>query len=180
MQPFRSLKTFADRATYREDALTGLGVAERIVVQGRTPHVLAFHGYCGVPAEVALVCDAAREVGLSATAPLLAGHGVSAKALSTMRFEDWVEGAETEMLAAAQNGPVIMSGLSLGSLVALELTLKHPGLVSGLMLLSNALWLTGPVPSLALRVIDKLHLPDFAFPKFTSDISDPEARRTQT
>jgi carboxylesterase len=174
------LKGLLDRATYREDALTGLRVADRIVVEGKTPRVVAFHGYCGVPAEVALVCEAAREAGLAATAPLLAGHGVSAKALSSMRFEDWVESAEPELLAAAQQGPVILSGLSLGSLVALELTLKHPGLVSGLVLLSNALWLAGPFPALALRAVEKLHIPDFAMPKFTSDISDPEARATQT
>lgn len=185
MQPLRYfgigyLKGLIDRATYREDALTGLGVADRIVVEGKTPRVLAFHGYCGVPAEVALVCEAARDSGRAAVAPLLAGHGVSARALSSVRFDDWVNDAERELLAATKDGPAILAGLSLGSLISLELALRHPEKVRALVLLANALWLSGPFPSLALRAVEKLRIPDFAMPKFTSDISDAEARRTQT
>jgi carboxylesterase len=178
--PFGVLREMLDRATYRADGLTGTKIAERIELPGATPTVLALHGYCGVPAEVELACEAAQDAGLATVAPLLAGHGMCAKELAPLRFDDWVRGAEQELAAVSQRGPVVLTGLSLGSLVTLELALRYPERVRGLVLIANALWLTRPFPSLALRAIGALGLPDFAFPKLGSDIADPEARRTQT
>ncbi len=176
--PLGGLTELLHRATYRKDGLSGDGACARIDRPGAQPTVLALHGYCGVPAEIALACDAADDVGLASTAPLLAGHGRTARELAPLRFADWVRGAEEELLRASESGPVLLAGLSLGSLVALELALRHPSRVRGLALLANALWLTRPFPALALRAVGALGLPDFAFPKFGSDISDPEARRT--
>jgi esterase/lipase len=54
--------------------VSGLPGTLPIFVEGRPPTVLCLHGFTGVPGEVQLACDAARTLGLSARAPLLAGH----------------------------------------------------------------------------------------------------------
>lgn len=174
------LRQIADRVTYRHGGLLGAGDVAPLQVDGATPTVLAFHGYCGVPREVAVVCEAARARGLGALAPLLAGHGTSPADLAPLRFRDWVGSVRAPLAAASERGPVILAGLSLGSLVALHLALERPARVAGLVLLGNALWLTQPFPALALRAVKALRLPDFGFPKFAPDIGDPEARRDHT
>src|SRR5690606_37309425 len=54
------------------------------------------------------------------------------------------------------------------------------GRVVGLVLLGNALWLARPFPGLVLSLVDALKLPDFGFPKFGTDLGDPETRRDHT
>lgn len=174
------LRQIADRITYRHTGLLGTGDTAPLRVEGAAPTVLAFHGFCGVPQEVAVVCDAARATGLSATAPLLAGHGTSAADLAPLRFRDWVDSVRESLAAASREGPVLLAGLSLGSLVALQLALEQPARVAGLVVLGNALWLAQPFPGLALRAVKALRLPDFGFPKFAPDIADPQARRRHT
>lgn len=194
-----ALRDLADRVTYRQGGLIGEPDPAPIHVPGRTPTVLALHGYCGVPREVAVVCDAAASQGLATHAPLLAGHGTSPADLAPLRFDDWVASVEPLFEELTAQGPVVLAGLSLGSLVALELLLRHlrrrdgaggessgdgpggsAGQVVGLVLLGNALWLAQPFPGLLLRLVDALKLPDFGFPKFTTDLGDPEARRDHT
>lgn len=174
------LRDLADRVTYRQGGLTGKPDPSPIRLIGRSPTVVAFHGYCGVPREVAVVCEAAAACGLGARAPLLAGHGTTPADLAPLRFADWVASVRSTVEEAAAEGPVVLAGLSLGSLVALQLTLERPDRVAGLVLLGNALWLSRPFPSVALRLVDALKLPDFGFPKFTTDLGDAAAREDHT
>lgn len=180
--PWTALRDFADRVTYRQGGLIGDPDPAPIHVTGRSPTVLAVHGFCGVPREVAVVCEAAGSLGLAARAPLLAGHGTSPADLAPLGFEDWVASVEPTFRELAARGPVVLAGLSLGSLVALELFLRHGdrGAVVGMVLLGNALWLAQPFPGLVLRLVEALKVPDFGFPKFTTDLGDPEARRNHT
>ncbi len=159
--------------------LIGQGDPSPISIAGKAPSVLALHGFGGTPQEVALVAEVARDLGLAAHLPLLPGHGVSVGELKQTRFADWVAGAERALSDfAGTEGKVILAGLSLGSLLATQLALNHPGRVVGLALLANAFWLQAPFPSWALFAVDRLGLPDFSLKKLTSDIADPEARRT--
>lgn len=226
-----ALRDVADRMTYRRGGLIGAPDPAPIHVPGRTPTVLAIHGFCGVPREVAVVCSAAASRGLAAHAPLLAGHGTSPADLAPLRFDDWVASVEPLFEELTARGPVVLAGLSLGSLVAIELLLRHlrrgngaaseedasgastgngaargakggavldgtgsdgtgsdgtgfetgaAGRVVGLVLLGNALWLARPFPGLVLSLVDALKLPDFGFPKFGTDLGDPETRRDHT
>jgi carboxylesterase len=156
--------------------LVGEGDPSPITIDGRTPAVLAFHGFGGTPNEVALVAAAASELGLAARAPLLPGHGTSVEDLAQKRWPDWVAAAESE-LEAISTEPVIVCGLSLGSLLAAHLAAVRPERVLGLVMLANAAWLAAP-SSWALAAVDRFGVRDFSLPKVTSDIADPEARRT--
>jgi carboxylesterase len=157
-------------------SLMGEGVADSLVVAGLAPRVLAFHGFTGTPQEVALVVDAARELGLGAEAPLLPGHGQSVRDLSQTRFEDWLAAAEEHYARLSSQGPVVVAGLSMGALLALHLAKNHPASTLGVIAISNAMWLKSPWPTLPLQLIDRLRLPDFWMSKSAPDLGDREQR----
>ncbi len=149
-----------------------------IRITGKAPGVLAFHGFGGTTREIELCTEMAEEVGLAASARLLPGHGCHARDLAKTRFSDWVVGAESAYEELAAAGPVIAVGLSMGALLAAHLAITHPERVAGLVLLANAAWLRPPL-AWALRAGGVLRIPDFLVRKTGSDITDPEARRTQ-
>jgi carboxylesterase len=109
----------------------------------------------------------------------LPGHGTVPRDTAELRFEDWLAGVRTEFDRERAKGPVILLGLSLGSLLATALYLEAPADVLGLVLVSSAFWLSSPMPGLALDLVDRLGLPDFGMPKTAGpDLSDEEARKT--
>jgi carboxylesterase len=164
-------------AAERWGSLTGLGGRAGLSRSGRSPAVLALHGFGGTPREVELVLEAARDVGLAADAPLLPGHGTHARALALTRWTDWYDSACTALdELTARPGPVLVTGLSLGSLLAIHLAALHPGRVGGLALLANALWLRRST-ELALHAARWLGAPNLWTPKLGPDIRDREARR---
>lgn len=147
--------------------------AESLERPGRTPTVLAIHGFTGVPGEVAICCDVADELGLASVAPLLAGHGRDANHLAQTSYAEWLESARLSFDLARKRGPVVLVGLSMGSLVATELTLSAPGDVAGLVLLSNAFWLNRPHPGWSLKAARLLKFPNFYIDKNGSNLADP-------
>lgn len=173
------------RALRRHDSPTGLASlasfpgAAPLRREGGRPTVLCIHGYGGVPQEVSLGVEAAAAVGLASMAPLLPGHGTVPRDTADLRFEGWLAGVRTDFERARADGPVILLGLSLGSLLATALYLEAPGDVLGLVLLSSAFTLSSPMPGLALHWADRLGLPDFGMPKTGGpDLGDPEASKT--
>jgi carboxylesterase len=163
----------------RVDGMVGEGKASPIESAGAAPGVLALHGFGGTPLEVELVVDVARELGLAARAPLLPGHGTQVSELARSRFVDWQSAAEAAFDEfSAGHGPLIVAGLSMGSLVAARLAARRPEKTIALVMLANALWLTAPFPAWALSAVAALKIRDFSVPKLGADIADPAARRT--
>ncbi|HEY6077159.1 MAG TPA: alpha/beta fold hydrolase [Polyangiaceae bacterium] len=156
--------------------LMGEGLAEPLLVAGRAPRVLALHGFSGTPQEVALVVEVAHELGLGAEAPLLPGHGERVSALAPLRFEDWLAAAEADYLRLAAQGPVVVAGLSMGALLALQLAARHPASTAGVVAMANAVWLNSPWPTWGLKLVDRLPVPDFWMPKAAPDLGDREQR----
>jgi carboxylesterase len=156
--------------------LIGKGSPDGLVVAGRAPRLLAFHGFTGTPQEVALLVDVARELGLGAEAPLLPGHGGRVSDLAAQRFADWLAAAEAHYARLSAAGPVIVAGLSMGSLLAFHLAKNHPATTAGVIALSNAMWLKSPWPTLPLQLIARLGLPDFSLAKSGPDLGDPAER----
>ena len=140
--------------------------------------MLCLHGFTGTPQEVRLGCEVAEELGLAAEAPLLPGHGTSSMDLSKTDFSDWLAAARLSFDRLRARGPVILMGLSMGSLLATELSLSAPGDVAGLILASNAFWLQAPYPAWALCAADALALPNVRLKKDGPDIGDESARRS--
>jgi carboxylesterase len=159
--------------------MIGEGDPSPIRCSGARPGVLALHGFGGTPLEVELVVDVARELGLAAYAPLLPGHGTHVEDLARSRLADWERGAEQAYNElAARHAPLLIAGLSLGSLLAARLAARRPETTAGLVMLANALWLTSPFPAWGLSAVALLGLRDFSIPKLAADIADPVARRS--
>jgi carboxylesterase len=159
--------------------LIGDGDPSPIRSPGSAPGVLVLHGFGGTPLEVELVVDVARELGLAALAPLLPGHGTEVRDLARSRFEDWEKAAQAAFDELFKShGPLIVAGLSMGSLLAARLSARRPEKTIGLAMLANALWLSAPFPAWALSAVSALGIRDFSVPKLAADIADPVARRT--
>lgn len=154
-------------------------LASPLRVAGRSPAVLAIHGFTGVPYEVGAVVEAAEETGLRALAPLLPGHGTDARELQRTTWADWVRAAEEALFEVAGDGPVLVAGMSLGSLVVAHLAATHPERVRGLVLLGFAGWLprlTTAWPLEAVRLLG-LGTRDLYLQKAGgADIADTAAR----
>jgi len=153
--------------------------AKPLSVPGGGPGVLAVHGFTGVPHEVGVLVEAAQDVGLRALAPVLPGHGTDARDLQTRTFHDWVRAADEALEEVAAKGPVLLSGMSLGSVIAAHLAARHGARVRGLVLLGFAGWLprlTTSWPLEAIRLLG-LHQRDLYLPKLGgADIADDAAR----
>src|SRR5688572_14514566 len=130
--------------------LRGEGDYGAVRLDGRAPSLLALHGFGSTPAEVKLVVEAAHELGLRVHAPLLPGHGLHVRDLARMRWPDWRAAARTAFEELAAEGPVIVAGLSMGSLLTLELATLYPEQTAGVVILAPAIRLSWPWPSLAL------------------------------
>lgn len=173
------LSTLARRFDLGTGELTGQGSAVTLEVDGDEPSWLALHGFCGTPEEMRLVVEVAKRLGQHAVAPPLAGHGTHARDLAPLRFEDWVAGVRPLLERVRERGPVMLVGLSLGSLIATQLLLEDSRGIVGLVLMANAFFLA-PFPAWPLAAFDRVPAGDFWVPKLGADIGDPEARRTHT
>lgn len=161
------------------DRLAGAEQAQPLVYPGKTPTVFGLHGFCATPAEIELAADVAKSLGLRVHFPVLPGHGTRPSALRAYDFEALVREIRPTFNEVRREGPVILLGMSMGTLVATELCLSAPGDVLGLVFISNAFWLKKPFPALPLRWTRRLKIPDFGILKTSCDLGDPEARRTQ-
>jgi carboxylesterase len=162
-------------------ALRGTGVVAQVAVAGRSPSLLALHGFGCVPDEVELLTSLGVELGLRTVAPLLPGHGSTVQRFSETRYPDWFAAAEKWFLELSAKEPVILGGQSMGALLALDLASRHPTRTAALVLFANAIRLASPFPGAALTLARWLHLPDFALPKWSGpDLQDPVNRALHT
>jgi carboxylesterase len=162
--------------------LVGEGDPSPISIDGDPgrPRVLALHGFAGTPREVSVVTDMAARLGLTARAPRLPGHTADVRDLMNVGWRDWVEAASAAFreLADPPDGRVVVSGLSLGALLATHLAATYPERVAGLVVLANAGWLHWSSPKLPLWLCEKFKPfgNRFYIPKNGADIRDPKAR----
>jgi carboxylesterase len=101
--------------------------------------VLLIHGYTGSVAETRPMGEYLAARGLTVRCPLLPGHGLVPETLTRIRWQQWV--AEVEAALQELQGlcrEIFVGGLSLGSLLTLELGARHPT-ISGLIAMAPAI-----------------------------------------
>jgi carboxylesterase len=96
--------------------------------------VLLLHGFTGTPSCLRPVAMELSRRGHPVEAPLLAGHGTRLEDLMPVRHSDWTRQVDGAIrLLRAQGREVVVAGLSLGAILALQASLRHRDLL-GLML----------------------------------------------
>ena len=84
------------------------------------------HGFTGSPAEMRLLAHALHSQGFGVEAPLLAGHGTQLDDLMEIEPRQWLEQIDALVLRLRNQGQrVVVAGLSLGSILALQAGLRH-------------------------------------------------------
>ena len=114
--------------------------------------ILCVHGFTGTPFEMRYFGQRLHELeGWTVVGPTLAGHGDDPTRLAETGWRDWlgsVERAHTALAARCER--VAVCGLSLGSLLSLELSRRRRE-VRALCAMATPLWLS-PVATTAIRV----------------------------
>ncbi len=124
--------------------------AGRLCPGARPLGCLLIHGLTGGSHDLAPLASALSEAGFPIFLVQLPGHGTTPEDLATRSWEEWYDAAANgaEELAASGRG-VAAIGLSLGSLLALELAYSRPRQVACVVALSTALHLRSPLLRLA-------------------------------
>ncbi|QPF75594.1 alpha/beta fold hydrolase [Roseateles sp. DAIF2] len=103
------------------------------LLQGGRQGVLLIHGLTGTPAEMRFVAKGLHARGFTVHGMQLAGHCGDEADLLASGWRDWSASVEQAALAlSAQVDQLFVAGLSMGAVLALQLSIERPGLVSGL------------------------------------------------
>ena len=101
--------------------------AEPFLWPGGRKGVLLIHGFTGSPSEMKLLGEHLHKADYTVLAPLLCGHGTTPEDLENTSWKHWYK----SVLDAYQRlkllcDEIIVIGLSMGGLLALELAFNHP------------------------------------------------------
>ena len=108
----------------------GVGASpDPIVLPGGSTTVVLIHGYTGSPAEMGLLADSLQREGYGVECPLLAGHGTCLEDLMPVDPDQWLNQIEAVVDRLQQQGQsVVVGGLSLGSILALQVARRRPSI----------------------------------------------------
>src|SRR3954454_6166034 len=109
------------------------GVRLRLFDAGQGPLIALLHGLGGAASNWTAVAPALAERA-RVVVPELPGHGGSAALPAPVPTLD----AYADRVAGVLDAPAVVAGHSLGGLVALRLAVRHPALVSGVVLAGSA------------------------------------------
>jgi carboxylesterase len=112
--------------------------------------VLLLHGFTGSVRTVDGLLPLLQQAGLPYRMPVLRGHGTTYTDLEGVTAQDWYEDAERALLDLAREvDKVIVVGLSMGGLVALNLGIRQPEKVAAVVTWAAALRFRDPLAPLS-------------------------------
>ena len=136
---------------------------------------LLIHGFTSTPSELRELGRYLASKGITASAPLLPGHGTSAPDLRGLTWRDWYDCASAALDEMRDNCErVFVAGLSLGGILALRLAAWRGDDPAGVVAMSAPVLFP---PGLS-RMLRAMHGRVQYLRKPLRDIQDPEARRT--
>ena len=108
--------------------------------------MLLLHGFTSHVSCISDLRFPVEEMGLPYRVPILRGHGTKWEDLKGVKAEDWYEDAENSMLDLLKEcDKVIVVGLSMGGLVALDLAVRHRKQVAAVVTVAAALTFKDPL-----------------------------------
>ncbi|MBC2714217.1 MAG: alpha/beta fold hydrolase [Desulfobacteraceae bacterium] len=116
--------------------------ASPFYLNGGSTGIMLIHGFTGAPPEMRLIGDYLHQRGITVSAPLLPGHGTYVEDMNRCQWTGWVNHAKQALTELQSNcDTVFIAGLSLGSLITLNLASEEEDL-SGAILFSPSIKLT--------------------------------------
>ncbi|MDP2683567.1 MAG: alpha/beta fold hydrolase [bacterium] len=115
--------------------------------------VLLIHGFTSFRASLEILIPELEKKNISWHYPILAGHNTKPEDMEGKTWEDWqddVEAGLQYLLPICEK--VVIVGLSMGALLALELAEKYPDRIKGLILLSPALKFKNPLTKYTSKI----------------------------
>jgi len=118
------------------------------VLPGHGPHsrtgVLLVHGLAGTPNEMRMLGRSLQHAGFEVHGAQLAGHCGTVDDLVATGWRDWVQSVHAQaQVLRAQVDRVVVMGLSMGAVLALEVAAERPDLIDGVCALSTSFWHDG-------------------------------------
>jgi carboxylesterase len=112
--------------------------------------VLLLHGFTSSLKTVDGFVPYLKKRKISFRMPILRGHGTNPKDLENVTSQDWYDDAEKSLLdLAGEVDKVIVIGLSMGGLVALELGIRHSDRIAAVVGVAPALKFKDPLSGLS-------------------------------
>lgn len=147
--------------------------AEPFLYEAGPVGVLLVHGFTSSPFEMRGIASYLAERGITAGAPLLAGHGTAHEDLQGKTWRDWYESVGKALDVMRERcDRVYLAGLSLGGALTLYTASQRGSDLAGIVAMSAPIYIPTGVGSL-LRGI-KSQMPYLSKPY--RDIADPDAR----
>ncbi|MBN1654167.1 MAG: alpha/beta fold hydrolase [Deltaproteobacteria bacterium] len=117
--------------------------------------VLLLHGFTSSTDTVDGLIPYLKKEAIPFERPILRGHGTRYQDLRGVRSRDWYVDAERALIKLYTEGyRVIVVGLSMGGLVALDLAARHPEMIAGVITVAAALKFVDPMAG-AAQLADK-------------------------
>ncbi len=108
--------------------------------------VLLLHGFTSHLNTVNGLIPFLKEAGITYEMPILRGHGTRYQDLSGVTAKDWYIDAERALIKLWNRvDRVVIVGLSMGGLVGLELSMRHPDKIAGLVTVAACLKFADPL-----------------------------------
>jgi carboxylesterase len=150
--------------------MTGLDL-NPFFFEGNKSGCLLIHGFSGSPPEMRPMGEYLAEKGMSVLGVRLAGHGKTPEAMAATGWRDWVASAEEGLEELRGHcDRIFIAGLSMGGLITLHLTARHP--VDGAIVMSAPAYIADwRLPFLSLVA----PLVRWISPNMESDLTDAEA-----
>ncbi len=102
--------------------------------------IVISHGFTGNPASLRPYAEALAARGFRVELPRLPGHGTTVRDMGRTRYEDWrAEIVRARDRLAAECDAVILSGLSMGGTIVLDLAGAEPNAIAGAIAINPAL-----------------------------------------
>ena len=111
---------------------------------------LVLHGFTGSVKTVNGIIPTLEKMGIETELPVLRGHGTHYKDMKGVGAQDWYDDAEAALLRLSERvDKVIVVGLSMGGLVALNLGIRHRDKIAGIVTWGAALRFQDPLAGVA-------------------------------
>lgn len=105
--------------------------------------IILIHGLTGSPKEMGFLARSFHKSGFSVLTPRLANHGEPIQVLRDTTWQEFYQSVKDCFKNYPIEGPVFVSGLSIGALFALMLSVDYPDRIAGVTCLSPIIFYDG-------------------------------------